>query len=246
MLVSDLITQAFLDIDAIMVGESITTAEQADAFARLNQLVSSLSTEGAMVFNQVMQSFPLQNGITAYQLGSGGTFPTNGGLRAQKVTAWRAVLGDMVKGGPVLPMDEFGAAAAAANQSLAELAVRSALEGLTSNVNSPLVAPIPSVVGADTNYPLINVRVAPAPSNAGGQIELAYWTPIAAFGAVGDVINLPPGYELMLRSNLAVQLYPIYPRQGGIDPVLAATAQNSKQTLMQQHSMMRAQAAPAQ
>ena len=97
-LVSDIINESFLDLAVIAPGETISSGMQTDAFLRLNQLLASLSTEGAMVFNQVEQSWPLSSGVVAYTLGAAGSLATTGGLRAQKITAWRAASGDMTKG----------------------------------------------------------------------------------------------------------------------------------------------------
>ena len=201
-----------------------------------------------MVFNQVEQSWPLSSGVVAYTLGAAGSLATTGGLRAQKITAWRAASGDMTKGGEVLAMEDFGAAATMAQAQLIQLATRAALKGVIASVPSTITTPIPSVVGADTSYPSINIRVFPPPSSAPGVIELHYWTPIASFSTVGDTVSLPPGYEDMLHFNLAVHLAPQYARATGITQELAANAQNSKAAIIQQNTMMRVapppQAAP--
>src|SRR5215472_8426075 len=145
-LVSDIINEAFLDLGVITVNETISSAMQADAFMRLNQLLDSLNAEGLLVPNQVTQTFPtgvngLQAGVTAYTLGSGGVLATTGSLRAMKVTAWRAFYGGVLHGGGrVLSLAEFGEQA---KQELGQ------------------VTAIPLIVGADTSYPLINVRVFP-------------------------------------------------------------------------------------
>ncbi len=213
---NEIIDAAFVDLGTIQPGMSITTAMRTDAQKRLNQLLSSLSTEGLSAFNQVKQPFQLLNGITAYTLGSGGTFGTTGNLRALRVTSWRAYYaGVLHDGGPILPLDQFGAVAKQANGE---------------------VSAIPKAVGADTSYPLINVRVFPPPSSAPGTLELAYWTPITQVADFTVAANQPEGWEHMLHFNLAVALAPQYARQGGISPELAANAQNSKASLVSQNA----------
>lgn len=240
-LVSALITQSFLDLGVMPVGFAISTDAQTDAFARLNQLLLNWSDEGAMVFNQARQTFSLVAATSGYTLGSGGTFATTGSLRAQKVTDWRATSGDMQKGGPVLSMPEFDTAAMAGQPKLAELFTRAALKGAIASIPSTLTVPVPSIVGADTAYPLINVRVWPPPSSAPGSIELGYWTPIAAFSAVSDAIALPPGYEDALHFNLAVALAPMW-LKGSIPEALAANAASTKARIVQQNTVMTQQA----
>jgi len=226
MIWNDIIDLAFLDLGVTQPGEVITTSMRTDAQTRFNVLLSSLSTEGLTAFNQVFQSFALSANTTSYTLGVGGSFST--AVRAMKVTAWRAFYGGVLSsGGPVLSLAEFGAAAAQAQPT-----------GET--------APIPKIVGADTAYPFINVRLLPPPSFTPGNIELAYWTPITQIADFTQVVSgLPDGWTQMLHFQLAVVLAPQYARDGGISPELAANAQNAKASLVQQN-VMGAQAPQAQ
>lgn len=211
-----IIAQAFQDLKVLPPGGSVSTTVENDAFVYLNQLISSLSIEGPTAFNQVRQIFNLAYGSASYTLGSGGSFATTGGKRAVKVTSWRATYGGVLSSGGVpLSMEEFGAQA---KQIIGES------------------APIPSLVGVDTAYPLINVRVHPPPSVTVGTLELGYWTPITQFATVTDVLAFEDGWEEMLHFNLAVILFPQYGRTGGIDPVLAANAQNSKARIVAMNS----------
>lgn len=211
-----IINQSFQDLKVLAPGGSVSPTVEADAFVYLNQLMSSLSIESPMAFNQVRQTFSLVYATVAYTLGSGGSFATTGGKRAVKVTSWRANYGGVLgSGGAPLSMEEFGAQA---KQMIGES------------------APIPALVGVDTAYPLINVRIHPPPSFVLGTIELGYWTPITQFATVTDVLAFEDGFEEMLHFNLAIILYPQYGRQGGIDPVLAANAQNSKAKIVAMNS----------
>lgn len=238
-LVSDLIDEAFIDLGMTQPGVSVSSATQTNAFRMLNQMLLNWSAEGDTVFGKVMQTFTLVAGTSAYTLGNGGTFATTGNLRAQKVTAWLGTAGNMREGGDALAMDEFAAACVAAQASLAALYAEAATEGVVTTVPSPLVAPIPLVVGCDTAYPLINVRVFPQPSSSPGNLELAYWVPIVAFATVSDgLTGLPPGFEAAIHFNLAVELYPQYPRAGGMSEVLLSRAQNSKAALVAQNRVI--------
>jgi hypothetical protein len=211
-----IINQAFQDLKVLAPGGSVSTTVLNDAFVYLNQLISSLSIEGPMAFNQVRQTFNLVAEQPAYTLGSGGSFATTGGKRAVKVTSWRGSYnGVLSSGGAPLSVEDFGAQA---KQVLGES------------------TPIPSIVGADTAYPLINIRIHPPPGSTTGTLELGYWTPITQFATVTDVLAFEDGLEEMLHFNLAVILYPQYGRAGGIDPVLAANAQNSKAKIVAMNS----------
>ena len=222
---NDVIDQSFVDLGVIQPGDSITTTLRTPAQVQLNALLSSLSTEQLTAFQQVMQVFNLVAGQTAYTLGSGGSFATTGGLRAMRVTAWRAAYANLLSsGGRVLSMDEFGAAAQQAQPA-----------GET--------APIPKIVGADTSYPLINVRVLPPPGSFPGTLELAYYTPLTQITDFTVALTLPDGWLQMLHWNLAEQLYSQYARPGQTIDVIAAEAQKSKAALVAQNSMSAIQGA---
>lgn len=213
-LVSDIIQQAYEDIGVVQVGELVSPTLQTNGFLILNELLNSLSAEKYSVFTQLFGTYALQGGVSAYTLGVGGSFGTS--VRAQRAVSWSAVYFNFRTGGPILSFPEFQAAA------VDPIGVTSA---------------IPKIVGADEAWPLINVRVFPIPATGGsGSIEIAYWTVIQQFVAVGDTISLPPGYFQMLHWNLAVLLYPKYARVGGMPPEVAAMAQNSKLSLVQQNS----------
>jgi hypothetical protein len=216
MLASDIINQAFVDLTVITVNETISTAMQTDAFMRLNELLDSLSAEGLTVPNQLLQAFNLVANTQGYTLGSGGTFATTGALRAMKVTAWRAYYQTLLQsGGRVLSLAEFGEQA---KQLMGEQ------------------TPIPSIVGADTAYPLINVRVFPPPGFIVGVLELAYTTPLTQFVTVGDTVSLPQGWNDILHFCLAQRLYPQYPKPSQRDTIWDM-AQRSKAALSVENAM---------
>lgn len=213
---NDLIDLAFVDLAVTQPGESITTAIRTDAQSRLNMLLSGLNAEGRTVFNQVTQTFSLSAGTAAYTLGNGGTFSTTGSLRAQKVTFWEANATNIRDGGAVLSLAHLGAVAREHTGDL---------------------RPIPKAVGADTAYPLINVRVSPAPSATPGTLTLGYWTPIAQISDFTAALSLPDGWPEMLHWNLALELFPQYARPGQTLDAIAAMAQNAKARLVDQNGM---------
>lgn len=214
---NDLIDQAFVDLGVIRPGENITTTMRTAAQVLFNELLSSLSTEGAMAYQQIMQAFSLTAGTTNYTLGSGGNFATTGGLRAMKVTAWRAYYsGVLMGGGRVLSMEEFGT-----------IAIQVAGE----------LSAIPKAVAADTAYPLVNVRIFPPPSATPGTLELAYWTPITQIADFTVAVSLPDGWTDMLHFNLAISLAPQYARPGQSLEILASNATNRKASIVSQNQM---------
>jgi hypothetical protein len=221
-LVSDLITEAFLDLAAIDPGVGITTTEQTDAFVRLNQLLSSWSTEQFSVYNLAHTPFVLAAGTSSYTVGPGGTLAT--AARPVRITSAAATSGSFSAPVPVLSFGDFEARA------------------LNPTGRTSL---LPEFMAADQNFPLLNVKVFPPPS-AGGTLILDYWTVITAFATVGDTVTMPPGYERALHLALAVELWPQYPKQSDF-PVLKGMADDAKNSLMQLNAqILGAPPAPAE
>jgi hypothetical protein len=95
----------------------------------------------------------------------------------------------------------------------------------------------------DYGYPTAAVYIAPVPRLA-GQLELWIYVPMPQFASLATVIDLPPGYEMALRYNLAVALLPEYPRSE-VDPTLLPQAQNYKASIVQLNSQNHMHAAAA-
>ena len=60
----------------------------------------------------------------------------------------------------------------------------------------------------DGRYPVTTMRVRPD-GRAGDVLTLYQWEPLNGFPTADDCADLPPGYSLALRYNLACQLYPM-------------------------------------
>jgi hypothetical protein len=90
---------------------------------------------------------------------------------------------------------------------------------------------VPMELYVDYGYPAVTLNLWPVPQS-GGSLEVHSLQAFAAFAALTDVVNLPPGYEAAIRYNLAVALLPEYPRSEA-DPSLPAQAQNYKASLVQ-------------
>lgn len=225
-LVSDIINEAFLDLAAIDPGVGITTAEQTDAFLRLNQMIGVWSTEQFSVFGATHTGLTVTAGTAAYTVGTGGSLVT--AARPVRITGAAGIAG--VAGSFRAPIEVV---------SFDEFAAR---------VRDPFgqVSVMPEIMAADQGFPSINIKLFPTPAASPATLWLDYWVAIAAFATVGDTVTLPPGYEDALHFNLALRLYPQYPRNGNLD-TLMALAKESKDSLMQLNAQILGQqpAAPA-
>jgi hypothetical protein len=94
----------------------------------------------------------------------------------------------------------------------------------------------------DYAVPFAAVYIAPIP-RLGGQLEMWIYVTMSPFSSLSQTIELPFGYEMALRYNLAVALLPEYPRSD-VDPTLLQQAQNYKASIVQLNAQnhMRSQA----
>lgn len=206
-LVSDLINQSFLDLGAIAPGEAITSAEQADAFARLNQMLATWSIEQLSVYTVLHQSFTPTAGTDLYTLGAAGSFATTGAVVPVRVTSAASVSGSFRSPVEVLSFKDF--------------TLRAGNELGSTSVLAKLLA-------ADSSWPAINLRIFPIPAAGPGALQLDYWTALTQFANVGATVTLPPGFEAGLHWNLAVELWPQYARPGNSIDIIAANAEKAK------------------
>jgi hypothetical protein len=207
-LVSDILTEAFLDLGLISPGQTITSEEQTDAFLRLNQMLKSWSNEHVSVFTESHSSYALVAGTSAYTIGTGGTFVTS--ARPVKICGASAVSGAFRVPVKVMSFEDFHAEIDDSR-------------GITSI--------LPQAMARDNSFPSINLKVFPTPATSPGNLEIDYWTELTAFATVGDTVTLPPGFEDALHYNLATRLYPQYARQAGIDQALVLNAQLTKTSI---------------
>lgn len=210
--VAQVILDAFVDLKQIVPGELVTAAEQADAFARLNQMLASWSIEKWMVPSFEHRSFSLTAGTTDYTLGTGGSLVTP--ARPIRVTGAASVEGNFRSPVKVIGFDQF---AAEVGDELAAADV------------------LAKTLAVDGSTPSINLRVFPVPAAGSGQLQLDYWSAIAAFNTVADQISLPAEFKDALHFNLAVRLHSIYWPKRKIDPVLLANADATKGAIADLH-----------
>lgn len=177
----DIITRSLVTINAIQAGETPSAQEAADGLVSLNDLMESLSNEGLTISEVGLESFSL-TGSTSYTIGTGGVFNT---ARPVKVTNAYYTLGGVDYGVDILTMIEY--------QALS----------LKSTTGSVVEA-----IAIDYDYPLAKVYVWPVVSS--GTLNLNMDKPFTRFTALTDVLSLQPGFERMLRLNLAAELLPEY------------------------------------
>lgn len=198
---------AFFDIGAIQSGETPNSDESTDALDTANHILSTWSLEGVTCYNR--KHYTVATNLGAVTIGPTGNWNTT--ARPVKIEGAVCFSGTFRK-----PMRVVG------------FAEYSQITG--DDVGKTQV--LAEVLGVDDAYPLLNGRLWPATTGV-ASIELHTLEALTAIASLVTVIDLPPGHEAALRSVLAVALYPQYGRQGGIDPAVAAAAQNAKAVIAQ-------------
>lgn len=184
-----LINPALMDIGALAQGETAATSESDQALIALNQILSSWSLERRFVHTHKQENFTLSVGVSAYTMGSGGTWSTS--ARPVGVTGIMATSGAFQQGLDVMPMADFRAS------------IRNG-QGVT--------AVLPSKAGVDTAGTLVNIEVWPPPSTT-ATVRVSSWQPLTEFAAITDTVSFPvPGYQAALRAELAITLAPSFGR----------------------------------
>jgi hypothetical protein len=207
--VQNLINLALQDINAIASGQTPSVIESQDAFDTLNQIVASWSNEQLIVFNQVHGTFSVTAATAAYTMGPGATWATS--ARPMAILGAVAFSGNFQQGLEILPMKDL----------------RPRMKNGTG-----VTSALPDLLGYDNATPQVNVRLYPTP-DVNGSIEADYWTALTAFAALTDAIALPQGFELALRSALAVARHPSYRyRVGELSAALVTNADRAKAAIM--------------
>lgn len=180
-----LITRALRMLGVVSSGGSATTNQLADGLVALNGLLESWRNDKLLVYSQVDNSLTMVVAQQSYTIG---------------------VSGDLNITRPVKFDDAY------MTQSGTDSPVRLIGQGEWDDLPSKTVTS-PIVTKAFYNPTMTTsqgtLKVWPVPS-AANVLHLITWTALASLAAVGDTVTLPPGYDRMIASNMAIELAPEY------------------------------------
>ena len=170
-----IVTDALYKINVLGTGQSLAAEDANRGFRALNQMLSTWSVEGNMVFIDTKETFNL-TGAASYTIGSGADFDT---ARPTDIVA-----AFTTSGTTDYPLERYD--------------VRQ-----YSSIDYKNTGSIPEIFYYDGNYPVATLFLYPKPS-AVSTITLYTKKALAQFTSLDTVLTLPPEYETALIYNLAL------------------------------------------
>lgn len=185
--VKDQITAALLDLGILQAGEVPDPDTLSFAFARFNDWIDGLKTQGLTCYTIPRTTWTLTS-ATSYTVGTGGDVAIDRPV-SPNVIANTGFIDTTVSGSP-----EYACGDPLTEDEYAGLILKT------------YSSPYPQRWYYSPTYPLGTLKPWPVPSNSGLQGVLYVKTPVAEFATVDDTFALPPGYRRFFRTNLAIEL----------------------------------------
>jgi hypothetical protein len=181
----DIIESALRKISVLGTGSSLDATEGADALATLNNLLSTWSVEGNLVYNTTTETLSLTGGDGEYTIGSGGDFNT---ARPRRIISAFVTEGTTDYPLTIYSADQY------------------------ASIPQKSTTGIPRVLWYDDNYPLANIRLYSVPDGV-TSLTLYSEKELTSFAALSTTYAMPAEYEAALAYNLAVWIAPEYERE---------------------------------
>lgn len=175
-----IVTSAMRKNGVLTKGEAPSADEAADGFEMLNDLLAGLSNDSLIVYARTLENFTLVGGTSSYTIGPSATFNTT---RPVKIISAYVRSGSIDYPLTVVSDESF------------------------STITYKSTGGIPEFLNYSNAYPTATIKLYPSPSSA---YELFILTekPLTAFSSLSTVVSLPPGWERMLKHNLAMEMAP--------------------------------------
>jgi len=172
-----IVTDALYKINVLGTGQSLSAEDADRGFRTLNQMLSTWSVEGNMVFIDTKETFNL-TGASSYTIGSGADFDTT---RPTDIVAAYTTSGTT-------------------DYPLTKYDVRQ-----YSSIDYKDTGSIPEIFYYDGNYPTATLFLYPKPTSV-STITIYSKKVLTQFTSLDATLNLPPEYETALIYNLALWL----------------------------------------
>ena len=178
------------------MGDPLPAEDADDAFNALNRMVGQWAAERLQIYAITRSTWAIVSGTSTYTVGTSGT-----------VNIARPVFIDTVKFQDTSPT-------LTTEYQISPL-TDAAYEGL---VLKTLTSPFPSAYWYNPTFPTGTLVLWPTPTSATLQGVIYAATAVTAFAALTTTVSLPPGYEELIVTGLALRLATPYARQ--VDPSL--------------------------
>lgn len=198
----DIITSALRKIHVLGIGAPLNAEEGEQALDTLNNMLSTLSVEGYMVFLKQIESFSLVGSQTSYTWFTGGDFNSASPLKI--ISCY------VTQGGTDYNLTQYSA------------------DEYAKITDKDEVGSIPNVFYYDNNYPTPRVYLYPTPSTA-DTINFVSEKYLTEFATLDTAFAFPPEYKTMLIYNLAVWLAGEYEREA--NPSVVSIALSAKKNV---------------
>jgi len=207
---NDLIKRAYRTAGILGDGEIPSSGMASDGLVYLNDLIEGLSNEHLMIFQDEQEDITLTNQI-AYTWGTGGDISTTRPIKLS--SGYYTQAGEAVDYPiTVLTKDEY--------------------DGISFKSTTGDVV---DYVYLYTDYPLATLYVYPQVPT--GTLTLTSWKQLDSVASLTTSLSLPPGWERMLRYNLALELVDEYGM--AVPPNLAQKAAKAKADIKRVNSKRR-------
>lgn len=181
----DIVSSALKRISILGAGENLTAEDAVDGVRMLNQLLSSWSTDGTVIFSKSLDTKVLSSGVQTYTMGTGGDINTTRPVAITQATVTLGVI--------QYPLNIWS-------------------QNAISTLSFPtLPAAIPSDLYVNNGNPLLTLYLYPAPAS-GLTLNIYSLKPLSAL-TINQELDLPPGYEWALINNLATVWAPDFDRE---------------------------------
>jgi len=210
----DVIKSALKEIGVLAAGETPTADDSIDGLATLNRLVDKWAAERLAIHTITRTEWTITSGTGQYSVASG-----------QVVNVARPVFIDHVNFQDT------------SLSTTTELPLNSLTDDAWAGIRlKTQEATYPSDWYYNPTYPYGTIDLWPVPTSA--TLEGVLYAPAAVsqFAALTTAVSLPPGYEEMLVTNLALRLAPTYGAQ--VHPELKDRARDSLATVKRSNTRL--------
>lgn len=178
----DLITRAYRRGRIIGRDEVLSPGRAADGLAELNDLLDEWWNDKTLVFHILVEQFALQANKQSYTMGTGGDFNTTRPVK-------------------IVPGTKY-----TMNGVDRQLAILTDRKSWDEIPYKSIVSP-PQGIFVDEAYPLATLNFYPVPDQA-YPVFINSWARLQNIAGLNTAIALPPGYNRLIISGLAIALCP--------------------------------------